>query len=789
MSRSSTPVDRRFVWMLSILVALFASVGWSARLVPAGRAVAGEAIVKFVASASNADVRDAEQQGDIDQDDHLATVSGGTIRKVHSRSKSTAALIAALSSHQAVAYAEPNYVVQAIATPNDPSYGQLWGLKNTGQTISGSGCCFGNPTGTAGADIKAEAAWNVTTGSRSIIVGVVDTGVDYNHQDLAANIWSNPGGIGGCAAGTHGYNAITKVCDPLDDHYHGTHCSGTIGGVGNNGVGVVGVNWQVSIMGLKFLDSSGSGTTADAITAIDFAVNAKIAGQNVRVLSNSWGGGGFSQALLDEINKANTNNILFVAAAGNNSSNNDVTPNYPSNYATPNMVAVAATDNRDGLASFSNYGATTVHLGAPGVDVFSCQPGNLYQFLSGTSMATPHVAGVAALVLSAPGNSGMTVAQLKSAIINNTDTIPSLPGKTVSGGRLNAAKAVGTPPPTPDYSLSVSPASRSVVQGSSTTYTVTITPTNGFTGSVSFSVSGLPAGAAGSFSPNPATSTSTLTVTTATSTPTGSFALTVTGTSGTLSHTAAATLVVTATPVPDYSLSVSPASQSVVQGASTTYTVTITPTNGFTGSVSLSVSGLPSGAAGSFSPNPATTTSTLSVTTATTTPTGSFALTITGTSGTLSHTASATLVVTAPVTGNFTLAATPTSRTINQGSSTTYTVNITRSGGFTGAVTFSVSGLGTGQTGTFSPNPATGASSTLTVATTASAATGSRTLTITGTSGSLTRTTTVTLVVNAACTDGNCQNWGQEATAPSRAPSCRSPPTPRSLGGVGFLVL
>ena len=345
-----------------------------------------------------------------------------------------------------VAYAEPNYLLHVSAVPNDPRYSELWGLKNTGQLVNGI-------SGTAGADIKVEPAWSITTGSSSVVVGVVDTGVDYNHPDLAANIWSNPGGISGCPAGTHGYNAIAKVCNPLDDHSHGTHVSGTIGAVGNNSGGVVGINWQTKIMGLKFLDSSGSGWLSDAITAIDFAVQAKLAGVNVRVLSNSWGGGGFSQALLNEINKAGANNILFVVAAGNDAVNVNLHPAYPCSYKAANLICVAATDQNDKLAWFSNYGSNTVHLGAPGTNVLSTVLGGLYDFYSGTSMATPHVTGAAALILSAPGQGGLTVAQLKNAILNNVDSVASLVGKTVSGGRLNVCKAipgcVGAPVPTP----------------------------------------------------------------------------------------------------------------------------------------------------------------------------------------------------------------------------------------------------------------------------------------------------------------------------------------------------
>jgi uncharacterized repeat protein (TIGR01451 family) len=530
---------RKVAHSLVVVLVLIGGSAFAAALKPTGKSVDGEVLVKIQAGASGADIATLKNGGDVDKSERISNLkSGAAIWRMHSRSKNTEALANALQHNPKVVYVEPNYIVQATATPNDPLFGQLWALKNTGQSF-----------GVAGADIKSEAAWNVTTGSASIVVGVVDTGIDYTHPDLAANVWNNPGGKGSpdCAAGTHGYNAITRTCDPKDDHYHGTHVSGTIGAVGNNSLGVVGVNWTTSIMGLKFLSADGYGTTADAIVAIDFAVQAKIDGVNVRVLSNSWGGGSFSKALLDEINKANENDILFVASAGNNSSNNDLYPSYPASYGTPNMISVAATDSRDLMAYFSNYGPNTVHLGAPGVDVLSCYPGTSYTSLSGTSMAAPHVAGVAALVLA--NTPSLTTAQVKSAILSNTDPISSLAGRTVTGGRLNAAKAVGATLP-PDFVISVSPATRSVVRGASTTYAVTITPSGGFSGSVNLSVTGLPSLASGSFTPNPATGSSTLTVTTGATTPLGSYQLTITGVSGALSHATTTVLSMVATPPP-----------------------------------------------------------------------------------------------------------------------------------------------------------------------------------------------------------------------------------------------
>jgi subtilisin family serine protease len=354
---------------------------------------------------------------------------------VRAPGNSVSGLLRAFSNHPDVLYAEPNYMVQAVATnPNDSFFASLWGMQQIG----------------------APAAWDISTGGTSPVIGVVDTGIDYTHPDLAENVWSAPaafsvtiaGSTVNCPAGSHGFNALTLSCDPRDDNNHGTHVSGTIGATGNNSLGVVGVNWRARIMGLKFLRANGFGPTDAAINAIEFAiqVKARFAGTatpvDVRVLSNSWSGSGFEQSLLDEINRANANDILFVAAAGNDSENNDQSPSYPANFSTiaPNVIAVAATDSGDSLAGFSNYGAATVQLGAPGVGIWSTIRNGQYASFHGTSMATPHVAGAALLALSACPS--LSTAGLKAAILANVDPIPGLAGITVTGGRLNINRTI-----------------------------------------------------------------------------------------------------------------------------------------------------------------------------------------------------------------------------------------------------------------------------------------------------------------------------------------------------------
>jgi subtilisin family serine protease len=307
----------------------------------------------------------------------IRTVGAGT-RVMRVDAGGVRQAIARLRQHPEVRYAEPDYVVHATAAPSDPYYRKLWGMDA----------------------IRADLAWTSTMGTPAVVVGVVDTGVEYNHPDLAANVWSSAGPINGCPPGTRGYNAINAACDPMDDHRHGTHVSGTISAVGNNGIGVIGVNGTTRIMGLKFLGSGGSGAISDAVEAIDWAVRAKQAGVNLRVLNDSWSGGGFSQALVDAINKAGMNDILFVAAAGNAAGDDDATPFYPCSYHTANEICVAATDKTDRLAGFSKYGQSSVDLAAPGASIYSTMLGGTYDYMSGTSMATPHVSGAAALALS-----------------------------------------------------------------------------------------------------------------------------------------------------------------------------------------------------------------------------------------------------------------------------------------------------------------------------------------------------------------------------------------------------
>jgi subtilisin family serine protease/chitodextrinase len=371
--------------------------------------------------------------------------------------------IKALEKNPTIAYIDMDYEVSILETPNDPRLSELWGLDNTGQT-----------GGTNDADIDALEAWDIQTGSSGIVIAVIDTGVEYSHVDLSGNMWTNPGetasnGVdddgNGYVDDVYGWDFYNNDNNPMDDHSHGTHCAGTIAAMGNNGIGVVGVNWEAKVMALKFLSASGSGDTSDAVAAIEYATMMKREYEiPVIALSNSWGGGGFSQALEDSITAANSEGILFVAAAGNNyGSNNDVVPYYPAGYDVPNVMSVAATDHNDYLASFSNFGASTVDLGAPGVNILSTVLNNGYGTKSGTSMATPHVSGVVGLIKA--HFPGLTSSEIKARILGAVDPVSSLQGITVTGGRLNALNAleVDTVPPAPvDDLVTDSPTSSTV---------------------------------------------------------------------------------------------------------------------------------------------------------------------------------------------------------------------------------------------------------------------------------------------------------------------------------------
>src|SRR5215469_13774913 len=346
--------------------------------------------------------------------------------------------VESLKNTGVVRYAEPDFQQSVSGVPNDPNFSQQWALLNTGQTVNGV-------AGTRGADEGALGAWSITTGSASVVVAVVDTGIEYNHPDLAPNVWSNPGGINGCAAGTHGYNVLNATCDPMDDDTsfsgHGTHVAGIIGAATNNGMGVAGVNWQTSLLGVKWVAADGFGFTSDLISALDWVIQAKKTGVNIRIVNDSqtWPGTATSQALSDEIDALGANDILFVTAAGNTAQNNDAVPRYPCVYDRPNQICAAASNQKDGLWSSSNFGHQTVDLAAPSVNIFSTLRNGTYGFISGTSMAAAEVSGAAALVLSTGYQS---VTNLRATLLSAVDPFSAFATTTRTGGRLNICRAI-----------------------------------------------------------------------------------------------------------------------------------------------------------------------------------------------------------------------------------------------------------------------------------------------------------------------------------------------------------
>jgi subtilisin family serine protease/DNA-binding beta-propeller fold protein YncE len=344
-----------------------------------------------------------------------------------------------LRAEPGLEYAEPDYVVHADRIPDDPMLAQQWVVRNTGQT-----------GGTPGDDLDALRAWNVTTGSRDVIVAVIDSGIDASHPDLRDNVYVNPGEIPGNGVDDDGNGLVDDVSgwdfangdnDPFDDLFHGTHVSGIIGAVGDNGVGVAGMAWRVRILPCKFLNSDGLGLSSNAIRAIDYATL-----MGARVLNNSWGGGALSLAMKDTIDAAAAAGAVFVVSAGNDGEDFAVAPQYPAAYTLPNVVAVAATDENDDLAAFSNFGGSVL-LGAPGVRVLSTLPGGQYGRLSGTSMSAPIVSGALALLLAAEPD--LSLDALRARLIAAAKPVPALQGKTITGGRLDLFRLLAHPDSTP----------------------------------------------------------------------------------------------------------------------------------------------------------------------------------------------------------------------------------------------------------------------------------------------------------------------------------------------------
>lgn len=411
-----------------------------------------EVLVRFKPGVSLDKIRAIAASNNDVMVDEIESVSGLTvIDDLENANPNTIA--AQYSGLSDVAYAEPNYQIKlddpqnyarrqdllerryASDAPNDPMFADQWALNNVGQD-----------GGTDRADLDALEAWTKTKGSEDVVIAVLDTGVDYTHVDLRENMWIRPANVPqysddelGTYNDLNGFNGTDKVADPMDDNGHGTHCAGIIGAEGNNGQGITGINWKVKIMPLKFLGRGGFGNTDDAIEAINYAIDRKKKGVNIRVISASWGSTQKSKALEDSIRAAGEAGILFVAAAGNDGSNNDSRPHYPSNYDLPNLISVAALDRNDKLASFSNFGVKSVHVAAPGKDILSTWLGDNYREASGTSMATPYVSGVAALVIAIEPT--ITLEKLRERLIGSVDKLDSLSGKVASGGRICADNA------------------------------------------------------------------------------------------------------------------------------------------------------------------------------------------------------------------------------------------------------------------------------------------------------------------------------------------------------------
>jgi subtilisin family serine protease len=344
-----------------------------------------------------------------------------------------------------VEYAEPNYIRRAFKTPNDTYFSELWGLNNTGQT-----------GGTQDADIDAPEAWDMQADCTSVVIAVLDTGADLDHVDLKDNIWKNLGedwidGIpgndkedndrNGMIDDYYGWDFVNRDNDPSDDNapdYHGTHVTGIIGARGNNGAGITGVCWEASIMQLKILDSKGDGTVAEELAGVQYAI-----ANGADIINLSFGGANWSRIEYDALKHAGYAGVLVIASAGNESTDNDKLPVYPSSHNLDNIISVTATDDNDELLSWANYGLNSVDVAAPGFAIYSTQAGNGYQYASGSSMATPYVAGLAALIWA--HDTSLTFYEVKDSILFRVDPKSSLEGEILTGGRINAYNSIMYP--------------------------------------------------------------------------------------------------------------------------------------------------------------------------------------------------------------------------------------------------------------------------------------------------------------------------------------------------------
>ncbi len=393
---------------------------------PAAPVADGRLIVGLAEGVSGADGRALAAAAGVSG---VEAVDDGTLVVDAPAGDLEAARVDGLRRDSRVRYVEPNYRISASTfTPNDPYFPSLSSLQN-------------GPGG-----ISASAAWSTTLGSRDLVVGVLDSGIDTVHPDLVGNLWTNRVGIGFCPYGTHGFNTFTKTCAPADDNGHGTHVAGIIGAVGNNGVGITGVAPRVSLMSIKMLNASGDGSIVNAVEAIDWAISAKAAGVDLRVLSASWGGDINSEALRSAIARAGAAGMLFVTAAGNDARSVDQFPVYPCSYTLANVVCVAASAPDDTLAYFSNSSTTSVDIAAPGVAIVSTVPpgilgcGGLYCGFDGTSMATPMVSGTAVLALAS--DPSLSLSALRGRVLHAVDKLPAFADKVATGGRLDVCKAV-----------------------------------------------------------------------------------------------------------------------------------------------------------------------------------------------------------------------------------------------------------------------------------------------------------------------------------------------------------